>query len=316
MRDRLLGKYEIVRMIGQGGSGAVYEAIDPSLDRRVAIKTIPLPPGSDGELVKERFGREARITASLYHRNIVGIYDFGEQDQSIYLVMEYVDGHSLAHLMAETPQAEWWDRFLPVLRECADAIDYVHHKGIVHGDIKPANIMVQHDGLPKILDFGLARIAHQAKTTQQGSIAGTLSYLAPEMLQNEQASPQADQYALAVIAYQLATGVLPVAADSAFALLYKVMGETPTPVGEINPRIPGVVAQAISKALSKDPAERFQTCMEFLDRISRSGAPASTGEFTRMFHLPEPDAPAQGGWRRTAAEPPEAGEITVQLEWS
>ena len=272
MTGRRFGKYEITRLIGQGGSGSVYEANDPVLGRRVAIKAIPLPPGSDGEQVKERFGREARITASLFHRNIVNIYDFGEQDQNIFLVMEYVTGQALDRMMAETPKAEWWNRFLPVLRDCAGAIDYVHEKGIVHGDIKPGNIMVQSHGEPKILDFGLARIAHQTSITQTGSIAGTLAYLAPEMIQSAQASPPADQYALAVIAYQLATGVLPFVAESAAAMLYKAMSEVPCAANEINPEIPVPHAAAIAKALSKEPAQRFKTCGEFMAQLSRPGA--------------------------------------------
>src|SRR5262245_55232123 len=126
--------------------GAVYVADDPLLARRVAIKTIPLPPGDEGETVRERLRREARITASLSHPNIISIYDFGEQGENAYIVMEYVVGKTLQAIMSATPKEEWWDRLIPVLIKCAGAIDYVHNKGIVHGDIKPGNIIVQDDG--------------------------------------------------------------------------------------------------------------------------------------------------------------------------
>ncbi len=267
MIDILLNRYKIVRLIGQGGAGAVYEATDTMLDRAVAIKEVPVAPGSDGDQVRERFQREARLTAHLRHPNIVGIYDLVEEGGKLYIVMEYVSGHSLEHMMAETPKAAWWERFFPTLRECAGVIDYVHQKGIVHGDIKPGNIMVERDGHPKILDFGLARISHEQSITYTGSIAGTLSYFAPELIRGDPASPPADQYALAVIAYQLATGVLPFVGDSAAALLYKVMQEEPAPVSGLNPNISEWVSQAILKALSKDPAQRFRTCADFLDSL-------------------------------------------------
>jgi serine/threonine protein kinase len=267
MTESFLNRFRIVRLIGQGGSGAVYEATDTTLDRTVAIKEVPVAPGGDGDLMRERFRREARLTAQLRHPNIVGIYEWAEEDGKLYIVMEYVDGHSLEHSMAETPKADWWERYLPALRECAGVIDYVHQKGIVHGDIKPGNIMVESGGHPKILDFGLARIAHEQSITFTGSIAGTLSYYAPELIRGEPASPAADQYALAVIAYQLATGVTPFAGDSAAALMYKVMQEEPVPVSALNRKIPDAVSRAILRALSKDPARRFQTCGEFLDPI-------------------------------------------------
>ena len=269
MIDILLNRYKVVRLIGQGGAGAVYEATDTMLDRAVAIKEVPVAPGSDGDQVRERFQREARLTAHLKHPNIVGIYDLVEEGGKLYIVMEYVSGHSLEHVMAETPKAEWWERFFPTLRECAGVIDYVHQKGIVHGDIKPGNIMVERDGHPKILDFGLARISHEQSITYTGSIAGTLSYFAPELIRGEPAAPPADQYALAVIAYQLATGVLPFVGDSAAALLYNVMQEDAAPVSGLNPRISEDVSRAILKALSKEPAQRFPTCADFLGPLGQ-----------------------------------------------
>uniref|UniRef100_Q023L6 Serine/threonine protein kinase n=1 Tax=Solibacter usitatus (strain Ellin6076) TaxID=234267 RepID=Q023L6_SOLUE len=269
MIEILLNRYKIVRLIGQGGAGAVYEATDTMLDRPVAIKEVPVAPGSDGDQVRERFQREARLTAHLRHPNIVGIYDLVEEGGKLFIVMEYVSGHSLEHVMAETPKADWWELYFPALRGCADVIDYVHQKGIVHGDIKPGNIMVERSGQPKILDFGLARISHEQSITFTGSIAGTLSYYAPELIRGDPASPAADQYALAVITYQLATGVLPFAGESAAALLYKVMQEEPAPASALNPAISEWVSQAISKALSKDPAQRFPTCVDFLGPLVR-----------------------------------------------
>ncbi len=296
--DNTLGRFQIVRLIGQGGTGAVYEAIDPSLGRKVAIKAIPVDPGDDGELVRERFGREARITASLLHPNIVAIYEYFPQDDKLYLVMEYVSGQSLERLMAATPKEEWWRRFVPLLHACAGAMDYVHGRGIVHGDIKPGNIMVQGDGRPKILDFGLARISHQSSVTLTGSLVGTLSYFAPELVMGGQVSPQNDQYALAVIAYQFATGKLPFVGDSAAALLYKVTREAPVQVTELNKQIPEFASRAILKALSKEPKDRFHTCTEFVDALS-GRPPAAALEATREM----PAAPkAAENWMRRAID--------------
>ena len=313
MLSKTLGKYEIVRLLGRGGSGAVYEANDPVLARQVAIKVIPLPQDSDADRVRDRFAREARLTAALRHPNIINIYDFFEQDQNLHLVMEFVLGHSMQRLMSEAPKQEWWDRFLPVLRECAPAIDYVHDKGIVHGDIKPGNIMVQYGGHPKILDFGLARVAHQTGVTQEGNIAGTLSYVAPEVVQNEKASPQADQYAFAIIAYQIATGSLPFEGESMMAMLYKVVHAAPTLVRELNPKIGAGVERAILKGLSKDPSERFPNCralIEAIDRGDQFGPAVKPEEFSKMFPPPS----SQGGQAPApAAKPPRPGPQTVLL---
>ncbi|MGC4049163.1 MAG: protein kinase [Paludibaculum sp.] len=280
-----IGRYQITRLIGRGGMGAVYEAIDPSIGRTVAIKTIPLGEGEESERAKERFYREARLAAILKHPNIVTIYDVGEEQDYSYIVMELVRGATLETLLQSTPFQEW-GKFLRVLRPCAAVLDYAHSRGVVHRDIKPSNIMVQQDGTPKILDFGLAQFGSQSTITQKGLLVGTLTYLAPEVVSGKAADASADEYSLAVIAYRLATGVVPFEADSMAALLYRVVTQKPESPDKVNGGVPARIARAIERALSKQPRERFPNCVAFVDAMFGSEMPDA--EITFIGPVPKP----------------------------
>jgi serine/threonine protein kinase len=266
-----LGRYQLVRLIGEGGMGSVYEARDPYLGRRVAIKTISLAAAEDAELVRERLKREAGLAGILGHPNIVDIYDFGEAEDTAFIVMQYLPGRTLeSHLRETNPYA--WPEFVPLLVPCAAALDYAHARGVVHLDMKPSNIMVLDDGVPKVLDFGLARLAYHSSVSVTGAgldVRGTISYLAPEAINGAPSGPASDQFSLAIIIYRLLTATFPFVGDSAATMLYSILHQSPKPVRELEHKIPAETSRAIERALNKDPACRFSSCSELLDSVCR-----------------------------------------------
>src|SRR3954465_1822156 len=232
--DRI-GRYKIVRELGRGAMGIVYHAIDPNIGRPVAIKTIQLGVGrkpEEQQRLRERLFREAQSAGILSHPGIVTIYDIAEEDGLAYIFMELVNGPPLDKLLKaeQTPDKE---SLLSILRQVATALDYAHKKGIVHRDIKPANIMVHEDGTAKVTDFGVAKIVSQ-QMTQAGTIMGTPSYMSPEQVQGGKINGRADQFSLAVIAYEMLTGEKPFTADYLPTLLFKIVREEPAPPQRLN----------------------------------------------------------------------------------
>jgi serine/threonine protein kinase len=265
--QRTIGKYQIIREIGRGGMGKVYLAEDPVLSRQVAIKTVDLARSEDSAPLHERFLRESRAAATLVHPNIVSIFELGQQDNVAYLVMEYLVGETLSAARARVSPADW-GRFLPFLLPCANALDYVHQRGFIHRDIKPGNIMLTEHGAPKILDFGLARLAyHSNSRTTRDDLEGTLTYISPEAVLGEPAGGFADQFSLAVIAYELATGRSPFGAADSVQLLREILKSRPEPPERLNPAVAKSTSDAILRALSKRPEERFPSCTEFMNAV-------------------------------------------------
>jgi eukaryotic-like serine/threonine-protein kinase len=195
-----LGPYRLQRKIGQGGMGAVYVGVHQTLQSSRAIKVL-LPTEVD-EAVVERFVREGIISASLRHRNIVEIFDVGEQDDIHYLVMELVDGDSLLQVLRENGALPL-DRAISLLRQIADALDFAHARGVVHRDIKPSNIIVEPDDSVTLIDFGIARAMDESRLTRVGVVVGTFEYMAPEVVTEGGGTPGADRYALGIVAYQM-----------------------------------------------------------------------------------------------------------------
>src|ERR1700759_5343175 len=228
--DRI-GRYKIVRELGRGAMGIVYHAIDPNIGRPVAIKTIQLGgirKPEEQERLRERLFREAQSAGILSHPGIVTIYDIAEEEGMAYILMEFVNGHPLEKMLKheKTPDKE---TLLSIFRQTAAALDYAHKKGIVHRDVKPANIMIHEDGSAKVTDFGVAKIVSQQMTVA-GTMMGTPSYMSPEQIQGSVITGAADQFALAVIAYEVLTGEKPFAADYLPTLLFKiVLEEAPAP---------------------------------------------------------------------------------------
>ena len=234
-----IGRYQIVGEIGRGAMGVVFRALDPSIGREVAIKTIRLSEFTNAEQrvqQRERLFREARSAGILSHPNIVTIYDMAEEDEIAYIAMEFVVGSSLEKVL-DRKQPPPPERVFSILRQTAAGLDYAHLKGIVHRDIKPANIILDEFGAAKIADFGIAKISAADQLTQTGLIVGTPNYMSPEQVQGKPVSGFADQYSLTVFAYELLTGDKPFVADQVTTLVYKIVCELPPPAHRLNPTI-------------------------------------------------------------------------------
>lgn len=267
-----IGRYEILDELGRGAMGVVYRARDPSIGRLIAIKTIRMTELSDpveSERLKERLRREAHSAGILSHPNIVVVYDVGQEGELAYIAMELVPGRSLESLLSDaTPPGR--QTLLNVLRQTAAALDYAHKKGIVHRDVKPANILISEDGVVKITDFGVAKISSSQQLTVAGTVLGTPNYMSPEQVQGKPVDGRADQFALAVIAYEVLTGEKPFTGDHLTAVLYKIVAEAPRPPQEVNPALPWPVSLVLNKALAKNPEERYATCTEFIEALENA----------------------------------------------
>ena len=262
-----LGRYRITGRLGAGGMGVVYLAEDTVLGRRVALKTVRLLEGADPNSkqdLTERFLREARIVAQMDHPGIVAVYDFGHEGETAYLVLEFVAGSNLANRMEQPPKL---DRAggARVLQEAAAALDYAHKRGVVHRDVKPANLLMTEDGRVKVADFGIAKLSGSTTMTATGMLMGTVEYMSPEQIRGETVDGRSDQYSLAVVAYQLVTGKRPFQADSTITLAHMIVYEQPTPASAVNQSAPVTlnVDRVLARALHKQPAARYATCSDF-----------------------------------------------------
>ncbi len=287
--------------------GVVYRAQDPAIGRMIAIKAIRLSDLTDAgerERMRERLFREAQSAGVLSHPNIVTIYDVFEENGLAYIFMELVNGPTLEQILSGSPPSG--DTFLSILRQTCGALDYAHKKGIVHRDIKPANIMVDESGAVKITDFGVAKVV-SAQMTQSGTMMGTPNYMSPEQIQGADVDGRADQFAVAVIAYEVLTGEKPFAGDHLATLLYRIVSEDPVPARRMNPALGERVEQVLGKALSKDAGGRYATCMEFYRELqaaceaSPGWAPMARGA---SLDMPTMGAPAARPVTVQAAPPP------------
>ncbi len=269
-----VGRYQIAGEIGHGAMGVVYKALDPAIGRTVAIKTIHLTDLTDADArlrVGERLMREAQSAGTLSHPNIVTVYDVLKQDEFAYIVMEFVPGPSLEEMLRER-KLPTRDELLLYLRQVADALDYAHRKGIIHRDVKPANIIISEpapsgERIAKIADFGVAKPVTQ-EATQSGSLTGTPSYMSPEQIEETSVDGRSDQFSLAVVVYELLTGQKPFTGDTLPALLHSICTEDPTPIEEINPALSPTVGKVMMRALSKKPQERFPSANDFIGALS------------------------------------------------
>ena len=276
--------YVLRRLLGEGAMGAVYEAVQTSVDRRVAIKVI------HGDLVRreglaERFRQEARVQGQLNHPNVVALYDFVESSAGLFLVQEYVDGRPLSAVIGREIGPIPAEKALPMFRQLLAGVGAAHTAGIVHRDLKPANVLVTHDGHVKVTDFGIAKVAGGSVKTQTGTRMGTMHYMAPEQVRAESVDARTDVYALGVTLFEMLTGHLPFdeggSEISDWELMTRIV-QTPVPdPRDVYPHIPESLVQAVLVATNKDPAERFQDCAEVgdclqaLDGIETgSGSPA------------------------------------------
>ena len=264
-----IGRYRILGELGRGATGVVYKAQDPAIGRIIAIKTIRLSDFTDEaerDRLRERLFREAQSAGILSHPNIVTIYDIAEENGLAYIFMECVDGPPLEKLL-NGPDPLDPEGVFSIFRQTATALDYAHKKGIVHRDIKPANILIHEGTLAKITDFGVAKILSQ-QMTQSGVMMGTPNYMSPEQVQGHAVDGRADQFSLAVIAYEVLTGEKPFVADHLPSLLYRIVREDPVPPQRLNPTLAPQVEVVLRKALSKSATERYPGCVEFIEALA------------------------------------------------
>jgi len=269
-----IGRYQITKELGRGAMGVVYLAVDPTIGRNVAIKTIRLAEVTDPEeraKLRERLFREARSAGILSHPGIVTIYDMEEHDEVAFIAMEYVDGPTLDQLLSKRePMAP--ERLMSILRQTAAALDYAHAKGIVHRDIKPANIMIASDGAVKITDFGIAKVTTSQQYTQTGTILGTPNYMSPEQVQGLAVTGRADQFSLAVIAFEMLTGDRPFTGEHLTTVVYKIVAEEPPPAQRLNPTLGPQIDGALRRGLSKKSEARYNSCIEFINGLDAACA--------------------------------------------
>ena len=248
------GRFDVIAELGQGAMGRVYRAHDPVLDRSVALKTVSPALLSRRDTIA-RFQREARAAARLSHPNIVTIYEVGDADGTRYIAMELVEGIELSEVLL-APDRYPLEQKVRIMVDVCRGLDFAHQMGVVHRDVKPANIRVARDGTVKILDFGIARLG-ESDMTQTGIVLGTPSYLSPELLQGAPVDPRADMWAVGVILYEMLSGRRPFEAPTITALIHRIVSEPLPPLDAAALRLPAALVAVVSRALEKDPSRRF-----------------------------------------------------------
>ena len=281
-RGKHLGRYEIVAEVGRGAMGSVYKARDPKIDRFVAIKTVLLHQSviHEQQEFRRRFFVEAKAAGRLLHPGIVAVFDVGEEPETNdpYIVMEYIEGHTLREVLANNDKKLPLGDALRITQELAEALDYAHALGVVHRDIKPANVLITKDGQAKISDFGIAQL-DLTHMTLPGRVLGTPAYMSPEQLEGEQVDGRSDLFSLGAILYTALTGYRPFQGNSATTVCFKVANRDPLQPTSLAPELPHELDAVIGRALAKNPADRYQRGKEFAEdlRKLRERTPARKG---------------------------------------
>src|SRR5258706_4546273 len=289
LSGRRLGPYEILSAIGAGGMGEVYKARDTRLNRIVAIKVLPTHLAHRAEL-SERFEREARTIASLNHPHICTLHDIGQQDEINFLVMEYLQGETLAQRLQKG--ALPLEQVLQYAIEISDALDKAHRKGVTHRDLKPGNIMLTKTGT-KLLDFGLAKLKQEVAPanaqlselptandplTAQGTIIGTLQYMAPEQLEGKEVDARTDIFAFGAVVYEMATGKRAFEGKSQASLIAAILEREPAPMSSLQPMTPPALDRVVKKCLAKEREDRWQSAKDLTDELKWIAEPGSLAE--------------------------------------
>ena len=271
-----LGRYDIIRVLGKGAMGLVYEARDPNLDRRVAIKTIKVENLSEEAAAEyeARFRTEARSAARLQHPNIVSVYDSDRHGDMAYLVMEFIQGEDLKQHL-DGGKRYSLTQSLGMVADLLAALDYAHRQNIVHRDVKPANLLIESNGRVKLTDFGVARIQDSGEATRtQGTMVGTLKYMSPEQVQGVPIDSRADLFAVGVVLYQLLTGKRPFDGDTDFAIIQQIVGHTPAAPSTFSSALPAAIDAVVARALAKKREQRFATAQDFATALQEASGQA------------------------------------------
>ena len=305
-----LGRYDIIRVLGKGAMGLVYEARDPNLDRRVAIKTIKVENLSEEAAAEyeARFRTEAHSAARLQHPNIVSVYDSDRHGDMAFLVMEFIQGEDLKHHL-DAGRRYSLEETLRMVRDLLSALDYAHRQNIVHRDVKPANLLIEADGRVKLTDFGVARIQDSGEATRtQGTMVGTLKYMSPEQVQGLPIDARADLFAVGVVLYQLLTGKRPFDGDTDFAIIQQIVGHIPAAPSSFSTLLPPAIDAVMARALAKKRDQRFATAQEFSAALQEASGHASDPTIV-------PPVSPSGGRAGTATDTgrSRAGGSTVKL---
>ena len=272
---KTIGKYRLVEPLGRGGMAEVYKAYQPGLDRHVAIKLMHSFLSEDKDFLA-RFQREARLVAGMRHPNIVQVHDFDIEGGVSYMVMEFIDGETLKGRLQNLEEKSQWisiDEAVRIILSVGSALKYAHRLGMVHRDVKPANVMIDKQGSVILTDFGIAKIFAGAAGTQltaSGAMVGTPSYMSPEQALGQPGDERSDIYSLGVMLYQLVTARLPFEADTPLAVVLKHVNEPPPPPRQVNPEVPEIIERIIIKSIAKNPDERYQHVGDMLNDLKRA----------------------------------------------
>jgi len=259
MIGKTISHYQILEKLGEGGMGVVYKAQDTKLDRIVALKFLPKHLLCDEE-AKTRFAHEAKAASALNHPNITTIHEIDEAEGECFIAMEYIEGKSIKELVEEKGLSI--EEILRIAIQIAEGLSKAHQKDIVHRDIKSDNILLTHDGLAKIMDFGLAKLKGVTKLTKTGTTLGTLQYMSPEQAQGKEADHRSDIFSFGVVLYEMITGQLPFKGEHEAAVIYSIVNETPEPLARYKANVPEGLQRMVDKALQKDPNTRYQTAAD------------------------------------------------------
>lgn len=300
-----IGRYRVTGLLGRGAMGMVYMGHDEAIDRAVAIKTIHrrLLRGEDSAEWLERFRREVRAAGRCLHPNIVTVFEYGEENEAPYIVMEYVQGRELRDYLKDR-QPMPLRNVVAIILQVLQALGHAHTHGVVHRDIKPGNIILLGDGQVKVTDFGIARLDLSDNLTQVGTAVGTPGYMAPEQFSGQDIDRRADLYAAAVVLFEMLTGARPFNGRGTSELMYQVLNEPPLPATRLNPRLPAELDALFAKGLAKLPDQRFQQASEFISaleslRLVEYETAADGSTVIRVEPVQAPDPPpvnALPGW--------------------
>jgi serine/threonine-protein kinase len=303
---RTLGNFRILECLGSGGSGMIWKAEDLSLDRVVALKALRPELAADREMSR-RFRAEARALAKLSHANIASLYSLIEDDDGLFLVLEYVEGNTLAALLA-TSGALPLDTAYALFHQVLDGVGHAHDAGVVHRDLKPGNLMVDGRGRVKVMDFGIARVAGAERTTHHGKLVGTPEYMSPEQVHGEDATIRSDIYSLGIVLFEMVTGAPPFRGPASFELMRSQIEDAPPDPRALRPELGAGVAAAILRALEKRPSDRFATTHELQEALVEAGAARHGRSIAPIWR----DVPRA----TSASEAPTQGQLGAQGEVS